>query len=150
VKDEAEGIQSDPSSESFVVIYLDPRIYSREAILKACYWCTAVAFVEVPETPDGRLAIHIELKNKIPTLENNNPILLKDFIKEFCNSLLDFELRRQVEVETSQVRQLILAKAFSESGVLEEEPPGSIADPVEIRKPTSLIQIIAPVHFPQQ
>jgi His-Xaa-Ser system protein HxsD len=150
VKDEVEGIQSDLNSESSVIIYLDPRIYSREAILKACYWSTGIAFVQVPESPDGRLAVHIELKNKISTFENNKPILLQDFVKEFCNSLLDFELRRQVEVETSQVRQLILAKAFSESGVLEEEPPGSIADPVETRKPTSLIQIIAPLNLPRQ
>jgi His-Xaa-Ser system protein HxsD len=150
VNNEAEGIQSDPESESSVTIYLDPRIYSREAILKACYWSSGVAFVHVPEASDGRLAIRIELKKRLPTLSNTKPILLQDFVKEFCNSLLDFELRRQVEAETSQVRQLILAKAFSESGVLEEVPPGSIADPVESTKPSSLVQIIAPVAASEQ
>jgi His-Xaa-Ser system protein HxsD len=145
VNNEAVGIQSDLDSESSATIYLDPRIYTREAILKASYWATGVAYVQVPHTPDSRLAVHIELKKRIPTLTSPKPIAIQDFVKEFCNSLLDFELRHQVNIETTEVRQLILAKAFSESGVLEEEPPGTIADPVEMKKPTSLVQIIAPV-----
>jgi His-Xaa-Ser system protein HxsD len=150
VNNEAEGIQSDLDSQSSATIYLDPRIYTREAILKASYWATGVAYIQVPHSPDGRLAIHIELKKRIPTLTNTKPIAIQDFVKEFCNSLLDFELRHQVNIETTEVRQLILAKAFSESGVLEEEPPGTIADPVEMKKPTSLVQIIAPVAASEQ
>ncbi len=144
MNDEAEGIQSESDSESSATIYLDPRIYSQEAVLKACYWSTGIAYVRLPESPDNRFVIHIELKQLVPSLANPKPIAIQEFVKEFCNSLLDFELRRQVEVETAQVRQLIVAKAFSESGVLEDEPPGTIADPVEMRKPTPLVQIIAP------
>ena len=142
---ETGGIHSESPSESSVTIYLDPRIFTREAILRACYWATGVAYVRVPESSDNRIVVHIELKQLVPTLANPKPLAIQDFVKEFCNSLLDFELRRQVEMETSKVRELILAKAFSESGVLEEEPPGTIADPVEMRKPSSLVQIIAPV-----
>jgi His-Xaa-Ser system protein HxsD len=150
VNNEAVGIQSDLDSESSATIYLDPRIYTREAILKASYWATGVAYVQVPHTTDSRLAIRIELKKRIPTLTSTKPIAIQDFVKDFCNSLLDFELRHQVNIETTEVRQLILAKAFSESGVLEEEPPGTIADPVEMKKPTSLVQIIAPVASSEQ
>jgi len=144
VNNETEGIQSELVSESSATIYLDPRIYSKEAVLKASYWFTGIAYVQLPESADNRLVIHIELKQRMPSLANPKPIVIQEFVKEFCNSLLDFELRRQVEIETAQVRQLIIAKAFSESGVLEDEPPGTVADPVETRKPTSLIQIIAP------
>jgi His-Xaa-Ser system protein HxsD len=150
VNNEAVGIQSDLDSESSATIYLDPRIYTREAILKASYWATGVAYVQVPHTTDSRLAIRIELKKRIATLTSTKPIAIQDFVKDFCNSLLDFELRHQVNIETTEVRQLILAKAFSESGVLEEEPPGTIADPVEMKKPTSLVQIIAPVASSEQ
>jgi His-Xaa-Ser system protein HxsD len=144
VNDKADGIQSELDSESSATIYLDPRIYSKEAVLKASYWSTGIAYVRLPDSADNRLVIQIELKQRIPSLANPKPITIQEFVKEFCNSLLDFELRREVEIETGQVRQLIVAKAFSESGVLEDEPPGTIADPVEIRKPTSLVQILAP------
>ena len=119
-------------------------------IAKASYWFTKIAYIRIPESADNRLAIQIELKQIAPSLANPNPISIQQFTKEFCNSLLDFELRRQIEVETAAVRQLIVAKAFSESGVLEDEPPGTIADPVEMRKPTSLVQIIAPTASSNQ
>lgn len=138
----AEGLEPDVESEFSATIYVDPRIYSKEAILRAGYWYTRIAFIRIPESTDGRLAIHIKMKQSVPTLENPNPIPLDKFLDEFCNSLLDFELRRQVETETAPVRQLILAKALSESGVLEDQPPGDIADPVESARPSSLVQIM--------
>jgi His-Xaa-Ser system protein HxsD len=138
----AEGFKSEVDSDSTATIYLDPRIYTREAILKACYWFTNVAYIQIPESSDGRIAIQVRLKQTTPTLEEPQLVRIEDFIGEFCNSLLDFELRQQVEIETGSLKQLILAKAFSESGVLEDEPPGTIADPVENRKPTSLVQIM--------
>jgi len=138
----AEGLQSEADSEFSATVRLDPRIYSREAILKASYWYTNLAYIHLPESRDDRLVIHIKLKQRLPTLANPTPISIEEFVGEFCNSLLDFELRRQVETETASIRQLILAKAFSESGVLEDEPPGSIADPVESEKPSSLVQIM--------
>ncbi len=140
----SENIRSDVDSEFSATIYLDPRIYSREAILRTSYWFTDVANIHFPESPNDRLAVRISLKHSVPTLGNPKPLTINELVSEFCNSLLDFELRRQVEVETAPVRQLILAKAFSESGVLEDEPPGTIADPVETTKPTSLIQIMNP------
>ena len=137
-----EGFESDVNSDCSATIFLDSRIYSREAILRACYWCTDIAYIHIPETPDRRIVIQIKLKQTIPTLESPKLINIEEFVGKFCNSLLDFELRKVVETETGTLRQLILAKAFSESGVLEDEPPGTIADPVESRKPTSLVHIM--------
>ena len=146
----AEGFKSEVDSDLSATIYLDPRIYSREAILKACYWFTGIAYIQIPDSPDGRIAIQVRLKQTVPTLEEPQVARIEDFIGEFCNSLLDFELRRQVETETASLKQLILAKAFSESGVLEDEPPGTIADPVENRKPTSLVQIMKTFSSPKE
>jgi His-Xaa-Ser system protein HxsD len=97
--------------------------------------------VFVPESSDNSIVVRIELKQTAPTLENPSPHKITDFLGEFCNSLLDFELRRQVEIETSSIRQLVLAKAFSESGVLEDDPPGTVADPVEIDNQKGLVRI---------
>jgi len=135
------GFESEIDSEFSATIILDPRIYTREAILRASYWHTNSAYIVLPESSDDRLIVKIRLKHSSPTLENPKPITVAEFVGEFCNSLVDFELRRQVEAETAPVRQLILAKAFSESGILEDEPPGTIADPVDYNKPSSLVQI---------
>lgn len=145
-----QGVESETDSEGSATIRLDPRLYSREALLRACYWHTNVAYIHAPESADDRLTVRIRLKQRIATLEHPKPISIDEVVGEFCNSLLDFELRRQVEAETAGVRQLILAKAFSESGVLEDEPPGNIDDPVEREKPSSLVQIINTPNLPRK
>jgi His-Xaa-Ser system protein HxsD len=150
VRTVGEGIESEADSQFSATIRLDPRFYSREAVLRACYWYTNVAYVHVPESPDDKLTVSIKLKQRLPTLERPAPISIDELVGEFCNSLVDFELRRQVEAETAPVRQLIVAKAFSESGVLEDEPPGNIEDRVETEKPSSLVQIMKAQHLPQQ
>jgi His-Xaa-Ser system protein HxsD len=150
VRSDAAGFQSEADSEFSAIIRLDPRIYSREAVLRTCYWYTNIAHIHAPESPDDKLTIYIKLKQRVATLGNPKPISIEEFVGEFCNSLLDFELRRQVEAETAAVRQLILAKAFSESGVLEDEPPGTIDDPVERDKPSSLVQIMNAADAPQK
>jgi His-Xaa-Ser system protein HxsD len=137
----ADGFESEIDSEFSATIRLDPRIYTREAILRASYWHTNTAYIVLPESSDDSLIVKIRLKHSGQTLENPKPITVAEFVGEFCNSLVDFELRRQVEAETAPVRQLILAKAFSESGILEDEPPGTIADPVDSNKRSSLVQI---------
>ena len=137
-----EGLQLEIKSESSATVRLDARLYSREALLRTAYWYSSVAYIQVPESSDSAIVVQITLKQHAPSLENPKPQSIDQLIGEFCNSLLDFELRRQVEVETASIRQLILAKAFSESGVLEDNPVGSIGDPVEIKNPTGLVKIL--------
>jgi hypothetical protein len=36
----------------------------------------------------------------------------------------------EIQAETAAIRELIIAKAFAESGVLEDSPPGTFRDPV--------------------
>jgi His-Xaa-Ser system protein HxsD len=141
VNDPPEGFSSDSDSELSATIRLDSRAYSKEAILRTCHWFSDIAYIHLPESPDGKFVVHVLLKPISPTLANPKPATIDVVVGEFCNSLLEFELRRQVEAETAPVRQLILAKAFSESGILEDEPPGTIGDPVGIDQPDSLVQI---------
>jgi His-Xaa-Ser system protein HxsD len=142
VKSGADGLWCDIDSDCSATVRLDPRIYTKQAVLKAMYWCTEVAYIHCPISSDERIEIHVQLKESRPTLKNPKPVAIDQFVRELCNALLDFELRSQIESETSPIRELILAKAFSESGVLEDSPPGSIADPIEAKKPSSLVQIL--------
>jgi len=140
VAESPEGF-SQSTSEHEATIRLDGRIYSREAVLRTCHAFTDVLYVHVPESADSNLTIQLRLKITRPSLEHPNPTRIEDAVGEFCNSLLEFELRRQVEQETASVRQLLIAKAFSESGILEEDPPGAISDPVGFEAPSSVVQI---------
>ena len=131
----AEGSAAEyKDREKCITLYLDPTIYSRHALLRASYWFTDRLYIRFLEPSDGRVAVQIELKHPEPTLENPRPLEIDELSREFLNSVLDFELRRQIESETSSIRQIILAKAFTESGLLEDGPPGKIADPVETRR----------------
>jgi hypothetical protein len=56
---------------------------------------------------------------------------------EFGNALLDQQLRLDIERETRTLRELIVAKAFAASGVLEDPPVGDDRDPVELARSTS-------------
>ena len=143
-----EGFQSEIKSEVTAIIRLDARIYSREALLRTAYWYSGTAYIQIPEFSDSGIIVEITLKQQAPSLKDPKPLSIDRFVGEFCNSLLDFELRRQVEVETASIRQLILAKAFSESGVLEDNPVGTISDPVEAKNPTGLVQLLNSSNLP--
>jgi len=63
--------------------------------------------------------------------------------EQFMAAALDFALRERVTVQTLSVRDLLLAKAFSESGVLEEQPLGVFGDAVEEAKPDGMFKILS-------
>ena len=138
---ESEGIRPEINTAFSATISLSANFYSKEALLKAAYWLSNRAVIHIPESDAGKFIVLIKLKQTTPTLDSPKQPDIEELVDEFCNSIIDFELRHTVEIETAQVRQIILAKAFSESGVLEEEPPGSILDPVEQSNPSSLITI---------
>ncbi len=60
----------------------------------------------------------------------------------FTTSAMDFALREKIEAKTSGIRDLLLAKAFSESGVLEDQPEGVFGDMIEETKPEGMFNIL--------
>ena len=98
-----------------------------------------------PPTIEHLFEVVLRPKCPSPTLDNPAPKTLDELASEFRNALIDSELRIQVQRETSGVRELLLAKAFAEAGVLESSPPGSFNDPVlavgETTKTSDLVVI---------
>jgi hypothetical protein len=56
---------------------------------------------------------------------------------------MDFALREKIDAKTSGIRDILLAKAFSESGVLEDAPEGVFGDMVEETKPDGMFKILS-------
>lgn len=112
-----------------VSLTIDSRQISRDAALRAAYWLTQHLNVEFPAS-HAEHTFEVLLRPKAPTLESPVARPLPDLVDEFRTSLIDFELRVRVQNETAAIRELILAKAFAEAGVLEDQPVGSFNDPL--------------------
>jgi His-Xaa-Ser system protein HxsD len=112
-------------------LVLETRQFSRDAALRAAYWFANDLYVEFsPSESESTYSVVLKAKNTIPTLDNPSPKSLVQLVSEFQTALVDSELRVRVQRETAAVRELIIAKAFAEAGVLEDGPPGSFDDPV--------------------
>lgn len=110
-------------------------LVSVEAILKTCYWFSRDFVCDVQEDGVGHSVVF--LKPKVPST-----LSLLEQRESFMAQALDFALREKVNAKTSEVRDLLLAKAFSESGVLEEKPQGIFGDSLEETKPDGMFKIL--------
>lgn len=120
--------------EDSLILRIDESLYRREALLRACYWFTDRCYIFIVRPTDGILEVHLRLKHSKPSLEHPTPERLEDVAGAFANALLDHQLRQEIENETGKLRELLVAKAFAEGGLLEDEPIGDVGDPVDHAK----------------
>jgi len=111
-----------------VVLLVDESIYSKEALLRTCYWFTDRCYLFISRLGPNQFSVRIRPKALGLSLESISG--------EFENALLDQQLRQDVDRETTRLRELIVAKAFAE-GDLDDPPVGDDRDPVELKPATS-------------
>lgn len=87
---------------------LDSSVYSLEAVQKAAYRFIDRLTVLISQS-EGRIICVIDPVRTTDGFE----IILADFKRE----LLDQQLRLQIKTETADVRNLVLAHAFSKTGL---------------------------------
>jgi len=112
------------TSAAFTV---DKKVYSKSAILRTCYWFEKDLWFQI-EDKDEHFWLTVKLRAPVPTLDNPKIRKIDCWIPDIFNSLVDSQLRVEIQTETSGIRELIIAKAFAESGVLEDSPPGKFED----------------------
>ena len=108
-----------------IVVYANTSLYSKDSIFKCLYWYgdkfhTNVSFAD---SDTYRVSVKSSATNSLPPQELENLLLKLE------RDLVDFNLRDIVTKETQNVRDLLIAKAFS-NGELDELPPGDVSDPV--------------------
>lgn len=123
-----------------VMVEINLAIISAEALLKTSYWFSRDFVCEV-RNQDDKMA-EVCLIPRSP-LSASDLALAKD---AFTTSAMDFALREKIEAKTSGIRDLLLAKAFSESGVLEDQPAGVFGDSIEESKPNGMFKILNDTH----
>jgi His-Xaa-Ser system protein HxsD len=119
-------------SPSETVIDLDATVYRLSAIKKAAYKFGDKCHVRVSTAESSHIRVELKAKNT-----NEDMVRLSG---DFCNEVLDQELREVVAEETATMRNLLLAQAFSATSLIDAlGDEGSFrTDPLGIRgKPIS-------------
>jgi His-Xaa-Ser system protein HxsD len=110
-------------AENLLVLSVDESIYSRDALLRACYWLTDRCYVFIFRENQRGFVVQLRAKSSTEDLQT--------IAGEFENRLLDQQLRLDIARETGSLRELIVAKAFAETDLLDDPPVGDDRDPVE-------------------
>lgn len=129
---------TDEPNVAQVVIELDLSVISAEALLKTCHWFSRDFACEI-RTFETKNVANVFLTPR-SAASASDLALATD---AFRTSAMDFALREKIEAKTSGMRDLLLAKAFSESGVLEDQPEGVFGDKVEEDKPDGMFKILS-------
>lgn len=108
-----------------IIVFADTSLYSKGSIFKCLYWYgdkfhTNVSFAD---SNTYRVSVKPVSTNQLSQQEQENLLLKLE------RDLVDFNLRDIVTKETQNVRDLLIAKAFS-NGEFDELPPGDVSDPV--------------------
>ena len=108
-----------------IIVFADTYLYSKDSIFKCLYWYgdkfhTNVSFAD---SNTYRVSVKPVSTNQLSQQEQENLLLKLE------RDLVDFNLRDIVTKETQNVRDLLIAKAFS-NGEFDELPPGDVSDPV--------------------
>jgi His-Xaa-Ser system protein HxsD len=108
-----------------IIVFADTSLYSKDSIFKCLYWYgdkyhTNVQFADINTY---RVSVKPISSNQLSQIDQENLMLKLE------RDLVDFNLRDIVTKETQNVRDLLIAKAFS-NGEFDELPPGDVSDPV--------------------
>ena len=108
-----------------IIVFADTNLYSKDSIFKCLYWYgdkfhTNLSFAD---SNTYRVSVKPNSTTQLSTDE------LEYLLLKVERDLVDFNLRDIVTKETQNVRDLLIAKAFS-NGEFDELPPGEVSDPV--------------------
>ena len=126
--------------DNVLSVDLNESVYARDTVLRTAYWFTDRCYLYIARPSQGLFRVQFK-----PKAAKTGAVAetLEETAGEFLNALLDHQLRHDIEAQTGQIRELLVAKAFAEAGVLEDTPPGDPGDPVDeaSRRESSLVQI---------
>lgn len=108
-----------------ITVFADTALYSKEAVFKCLYWYGNRFHTSVSLLDEATYLIRLRLLAGQEMAATEMELHLQKLERD----LIDFNLRDIVTRETKNVRDLLIAKAFS-NGEFDEDPPGELSDPV--------------------
>lgn len=104
-----------------IQIKIDKALYSSEVIHKCFYWYNGRYSVE----------INMELSSFIVDIRYlASDWHIDEMVCRIKRDLIDYKTREIISNETKNIRQILIAKAFSNNDEFDESPPGNVSDPV--------------------
>jgi len=99
-------------TEQNLSVCVDTDLYSTEALFRVCYLFTDRCYLFLsPNSGSQVIKVHFTCKN-----DDTN---LSEIAGEFSNELINQKVRLDVAAETKEIRELIVAQAFSEADLLD-------------------------------
>jgi His-Xaa-Ser system protein HxsD len=108
-----------------IIVFADTSLYSKDSIFKCLYWYGDKYHTNVSFADSNTYRVSVKPISTIQLSQQEQENLLVKLERD----LVDFNLRDIVTKETQNVRDLLIAKAFS-NGEFDELPPGDVSDPV--------------------
>jgi His-Xaa-Ser system protein HxsD len=94
-----------------MTITIDLTIYPLELVLRTCHVFTSRCYVTPHITFNERIRVEFAARDESDSL--------RDLAGAFSNALLDALLRAVIADETRAIRELLVAQAFCEAGLLD-------------------------------
>ena len=113
MKDNQPGCEIQHMSDAGFSIDFEESVYRLSAVKKAAYRFGDRFFIRITQPDD----LHIRASLQSRGLRDD----LDDVAGEFCNEVLDQELREVVAEETQGIRDLIMSQAFSAVSLVDAE-----------------------------
>lgn len=101
--------------EGAMVVEVDTALYALAAVFRACYKLTDRCYFFLARAEDNPGAILVHISPKQPDAN------LRQYLGEFCNELLDQQIRETLSREAGALRDLIAAQAFAEGNLLDSQ-----------------------------
>ena len=108
-----------------IIAFADTSLYSKDSIFKCLYWYGDKFHTNLSFADSNTYRVSIKPISTIQLSSDG----LENLLLKLERDLVDFNLRDIVTKETKNVRDLLIAKAFS-NGEFDELPPGEVSDPV--------------------
>jgi His-Xaa-Ser system protein HxsD len=114
-----------------IELEINGSLFSKETVLKTLYWFGDKFLIDI-STKEGNYLVSLKPLSNL----NLNDEDLEQYLQKVQRDIIDFDLRETINKETINIRELLIAKAFS-NGEYDESPPGEISDPVGFEIPNS-------------
>jgi His-Xaa-Ser system protein HxsD len=101
--------------DSVVSVEVDTSLYNLEAVFKAAYHFTDRCYIFLARTPESPELVSVTLMAKKVIAD------IRALVGEFCNELVDHQIRLTLSREVGPLRELIVAQAFAEGNLLDAQ-----------------------------
>jgi His-Xaa-Ser system protein HxsD len=113
------------AKDGIVTVFADANLFSKDAVFKCLYWYGDKFHTNVSFLDSNTYCITLKFLANTGIKEDEISLYLQKLERD----LIDYQLRDTIVKETQNIRDLLVAKAFS-NGEFDEDPIGSVSDPV--------------------